>query len=227
MNSTMPRRSSINALLFATCLFGAQDALAGELSLHFIDVGQASSTLVVGPDGTTVLFDGGDPNDGNNYVVPYLTGLGLSGLDYSIMSHWHTDHYGGLDEVFNAGFLPSVAAYDRGSNDMPSGTQATQYLAAVGTKRTTAVVGQVLQLGDGATLEFVAVNGATPLGSDDPSGYSQSENGRSVAVVVRYNDFDFFIGGDITSGGNGTANIESWASQYVGQVEVAQSSHSL
>ncbi|MFT6363339.1 MAG: beta-lactamase superfamily II metal-dependent hydrolase [Planctomycetota bacterium] len=204
---------------------GAQGAQAGELSLHFIDVGQASSTLVVGPDGTTVLFDGGDPGDGNDYVVPYLSSLGLTGLDYSIMSHWHTDHYGGLDEVFNSGFLPSVAAYDRGSNDNPSGTQATQYFAAVGTKRTFAQVGDVLQLGDGATLEFVAVNGVTPLGSDDPSNYSQSENGRSIAVVVRYNDFDFYIGGDITSGGSGTADVESMAAQYIGQVEVAQSSH--
>jgi competence protein ComEC len=203
----------------------AQSSLAGELSLHFIDVGQASSTLVVGPDGTTVLIDGGDPGDGNNYVVPYLTSLGLTGLDYSVMSHWHTDHYGGMDEVFNAGFLPSVAAYDRGANDNPSGTQASEYLAAVGAKRTFSLVGDVLQLGDGATLEIVAVNGVTPLGSDDPSNYSQSENGRSIALVVRYNDFDFYIGGDITSGGNGTANIEDLAAAYVGQVEVAQSSH--
>ena len=221
----MPFRSPLVALLFSSCLIGTQSAQAGELSLHFIDVGQASSTLIVGPDGTTVLFDGGDPGDGDNFVVPYLTSLGLTGLDYSIMSHWHTDHYGGMDEVFNSGFLPSIAAFDRGSNDNPSGTQASQYLAAVGAKRTFATVGEVLQLGDGATLEFVAVDGVTPLGSDNPSSHSQSENGRSVAVVVRYNDFDFFIGGDITSGGSGTADVESMAAQYVGQVEVAQSSH--
>lgn len=221
----MSTRSNLAALLFSSCLIGTQGAQAGELSLHFIDVGQASSTLVIGPDGTTVLIDGGDPGDGNNFVVPYLTGLGLTGLDYSIMSHWHTDHYGGLDEVFNGGFLPSIGAYDRGTNDNPSGTQAVQYFAAVGTQRTFPTVGQVLPLGDGATLEFVAVNGVTPLGSDNPSSHAQSENGRSIAVVVRYNDFDFYIGGDITSGGSGTADVESLAAQYIGQVEVVQSSH--
>lgn len=200
-------------------------AFGGELSVHYIDVGQGDAALVIGPDGTSVLIDGGNSGDGIGAVVPYLNSIGQTGLDYSVMSHWHTDHYGGMDEVFNAGFLPSVAAFDRGSNSMPSGTQVTQYLGAVGGKRQTVVVGTVLQLGDGATLEFVAANGVTPLGTQDPSSYAQAENGRSVAVVVRYKDFDAYIAGDLTSGGSGTANIEDWAASYIGQVEVAQSSH--
>ena len=215
-----PRFWTLGLLLFA-----APAASAGELSLHFIDVGQASSTLVIGPDGTTVLIDGGGSGEGNTDVVPYLISLGLTGLDYSIMSHWHTDHYGGLDEVFNAGFLPGIEAYDRGANDNPSGSQASQYFAAVGSKRQFSLVGDVLQLGDGATLEIVAVNGVTPLGTVSPSNYAQAENGRSIALVVRYKDFDFYVAGDITSGGNGTANVEEMAAAYIGQVEVAQSSH--
>lgn len=203
----------------------ALPASAGELSIHYIDVGQGDAALVIGPDGTSVLIDGGNPGDGNSDVVPYLNSIGQVGLDYSVMTHWHTDHYGGMDEVFNAGFQPSIAAYDRGNTNMPSGTQVTQYLAAVGSKRQTAFVGLTLQLGDGATLEVVSTNGVTPLGSKDPSNYSQEENGRSVAVVIRYKDFDAYIGGDLTGGGSSTANIEDWVANYVGQVEVAQSSH--
>ena len=212
-------------LSIAALTTAAMPALAGELQVHFIDVGQAAAALVVGPDGTTVLVDGGDPGDGSGHVVPYLQGLGLTGLDYAVMSHWHTDHYGGMDEVFNAGFLPSVAAYDRGNAHMPSGTQATQYLTAVGSKRQTAWVGMTVALGDGATMEVVAANGSTPLGSLDPGGYSQAENGRSVAVVVRYKDFDVYLGGDITGGGNGTADVETWVATHIGRVEVAQASH--
>lgn len=199
--------------------------LAGELAVHFIDVGQGDSALVVGPDGTTVLIDGGSAGDGSGMVVPYLNSIGVTGLSYSIMTHWHTDHYGGMDEVFNAGFLPSVSALDRGNTAMPSGTQVTQYLSAVGPKRNTAFLGQTLNLGDGATLEIVALNGTTPLGNVSLSGAAQVENGRSIAVVVRYKDFDVYIGGDITSGGNGTANVEGLVATYVGEVEIAKASH--
>jgi beta-lactamase superfamily II metal-dependent hydrolase len=216
----------VQKLLSLVCLaFLAPIVSAGELSIHYIDVGQGDAAVVVGPDGTSVLIDGGNPGDGNADVVPYLNSIGLTGLEYSVMTHWHTDHYGGMDEVFNAGFQPSIAAYDRGSNSMPSGTQVTQYLSAVGTKRQTAFVGLTLQLGDGATLEIVSANGNTPLGSKDPSSSAQAENGRSVSVVIRYKDFDAYIGGDLTAGGSGTANIEDWAASYIGQVEVAQSSH--
>ena len=105
------------ALLGWFCL--APLVLAGELAVHFIDVGQGDSALVVGPDGTTVLIDGGSAGDGSGMVVPYLNSIGVTGLAYSIMTHWHTDHYGGMDEVFNAGFLPSVSALDRGNTAMP------------------------------------------------------------------------------------------------------------
>lgn len=210
--------------LFTLALLASLSS-AGELSIHYIDVGQGDAAVVVGPDGTSVLIDGGNAGKGSGDVVPYLNSIGLTGLDYSVMSHWHTDHYGGMDEVFNAGFQPSVAAYDRGNTNMPSGTQVNQYLAAVGPKRQVATVGLTLQLGDGATLEVVSTNGATPLGSTNPSGFSQEENGRSVAVVIRYKDFDAYIGGDLTGGGSGTANIEDWVATYIGQVEVAQSSH--
>ena len=216
------RRLALAALLAAAPL---TPALAGELQVHVLDVGQAAAALVIGPDGTTVLVDGGDPGDGNAAIVPYLQGLGLTGLDYSVLSHWHTDHYGGLDEVFNAGFLPAVAAYDRGNTDMPSGTQVSQYLAAVGSKRQLSFLGQTIPLGDGATMEVVALNGLTPLGTVDPSGFSQEENGRSVAVVVRYKDFDLYLGGDLTGGGNGTADVETWVATHIGRMEVVQASH--
>lgn len=199
--------------------------LAGELSVHFINVDQGDAALVIGPDGTRVLIDGGSPGEGSSAIVPYLNTLGVTGLDYSIMTHWHTDHYGGLDEVFNAGFLPSVQALDRGNTDMPSGTQVTQYLAAVGPKRSFAFLGQTIALGDGATLEVVAVNGQTPLGNVNVNGSSQEENARSIAVVLRYKDFDVYIGGDVTGGGNGTADVETHVATYIGQVEIAKASH--
>ena len=216
----------------STCLLSAlalaPPAAAGgggdELEIHFLNVDQGSATLVVGPDGTTVLIDGGNPGDGNAIVVPYLNSLGISDLDYSFMTHWHTDHMGGMDEVFNAGFKPTTA-YDRGNSSMPSNSQVTQYLNAASGVRATPPLGLTIALGDGATLQVVGLNGSTLGGSADPASGMQFENASSIGGVVRYGDFDFFFAGDMTGGGNGTANVEGLATSAVGQVEVAQSSH--
>ncbi len=214
------------ALGLAAALALARAPRADELELHFLDVGQGASTFVRGPDGTSVLIDGGNPGDGLAIVRPYLLSLGVTDLDYSVMTHWHSDHYGGFDEVFDAGMKPDVAAYDRGDFQKPSGAQVTQYLASVAGVRQTPPLGLVLPLGDGATLEVVALNGNTPAGFVPLGGiFEQFENGSSICVVIRYGDFACYVGGDVTAGGNGTADVEGFVAAYVGQVEVAQSSH--
>src|SRR5262245_2913912 len=121
-----PLRGALAGCALATAALGA------DLRIYVLDVGQGSSAVVVGPTGTRVLIDGGNSGDGSGIVVPYLQSQGILGLDYSIDTHWHTDHMGGMDEVFNTpGFKPQVAAYDRGNSSIPSNTQVTQYLNSV------------------------------------------------------------------------------------------------
>ena len=68
--------------------------------VHFIDVGQGSSTLI--QKGTTgVLIDAGEKDYGD-VVVDYLTAVGITELEFAVASHPHSDHIGGLDEVLNA-----------------------------------------------------------------------------------------------------------------------------
>ncbi len=199
--------------------------LAGELEVHILDVGQGSGIFVLGPDGTRVAVDAGPPGAGNSAVLPYLSSRGITGLDWSVMTHWHTDHYGGLTELFNAGWLPTFSAWDRGNFNIPSNPLVSAYLAAAAGKRATPSVGQKIQLGDGAFLEVVAINGITAQGVVPVVGTAQEENSRSIAVLISYGDFQFYYGGDLTSGGNGTANVEGPMSQSVGQVEAVLTSH--
>jgi competence protein ComEC len=70
----------------------------GELRIHFLDVGQADSTLVEFPDGKTLLIDGGDV-DGAEKVLRYLNALKIKRLDYLLLTHTDTDHCGSLAEV--------------------------------------------------------------------------------------------------------------------------------
>lgn len=70
----------------------------GELRVHFLDVGQADSTLIEFPDGKTMLVDGGDV-DADEKILPYLNALKIKKLDYVLLTHTDSDHCGALDVV--------------------------------------------------------------------------------------------------------------------------------
>ena len=71
------------------------------LEIHFIDVGQGDSTLIITPQNKKILVDGGGSenssfNVGEKTLLPYLLNKQISCIDYMIISHFDTDHVGGL-----------------------------------------------------------------------------------------------------------------------------------
>ena len=77
----------------------AARALAGEMTVEVLDVGQGDAVLVRSPAGKTVLIDAGT---GRRDVVPMLRARGIEDLNLVIATHAHADHIGGLDEVLEA-----------------------------------------------------------------------------------------------------------------------------
>jgi len=226
MSHPLLARILVSCSLLVAWLGVLAPAQAQQLEVHVINVDQGLAVYVRSPSGTRSLIDAGNPGDGNALVKPYLQSIGVSALDSTWMTHWHTDHFGGLTDLFTSGYKPLLAAYDRGDTNKPSNSFVTQYSSAVAGKRQIASVGQIFDLGGGATLQVVAVNAAWPGGSVDPSSSSQEENSRSMAIVIRYGDFDCYVGGDCTSNGDGsTSNVEGPASAVIGQVEVAIAAH--
>jgi beta-lactamase superfamily II metal-dependent hydrolase len=205
--------------------FCASLAFAQNLEVHFIDVGQGHCSFILGPNGTRVLVDAGEFGNGTT-ITDYLTSIGVTDLDYSILTHYHADHCGSMDEVYNNGWRPNVAAWDRGDENFYSTNQSNQYVDNAGSLRYTPIVGDTIDLGDGAFLEVLCLNGDYAGGSVDVLGSVQEENARSLGIVLRYKDFDLYTAGDLTSGGNSTKNVEGLVAPLVGQVEVAQVSHS-
>lgn len=55
------------------------------------------STLIVSPYGKTILIDGGEPE--KNTLIPYLLARKIKKIDYLVISHFDSDHVGGLLEV--------------------------------------------------------------------------------------------------------------------------------
>lgn len=71
-------------------------AAFAELSVYFLDVGQADATLLHSED-AAVLIDAGDYR--RNDVVPHLNRLGIEELDVLAGTHPHADHIGQFPQV--------------------------------------------------------------------------------------------------------------------------------
>lgn len=217
-------------IIAALFLFGvapaAAVAQAPTLRIYHIDVGQGDATLIVGPTGKTCLVDAGDVGHGTGDVLPLLAQIGATQIDVSVATHWHSDHYGAFIELKNNGFWPLVA-YDRGLDASLNGQFLySNYVAAMGVRRATMNVGDVVDLGGGASLQCVCGNG-TPLGGSAVplGGTAQIENNRSLVVKVSFGNFQAVIGGDLEGGFNGTADVESAAAAAVGDVDLYKVHH--
>ncbi len=193
--------------VFMTVLLGIIFTLvplwAQNLEIHYINVQQGQSTLIIGPDGTTLLYDGGAETKGNTEVIPYLQGLGIDttrSLDYVVISHRHTDHYRGVTEVLEGGY-DALNIYDNGSDY--DNIYVQQFLTASASTSAGSVqamqLGQVIPLGNGARATCVAVNGSVIGVGPIPNGIN-NENDRSVCLLIEYGDFDFLITGDLGGG---------------------------
>jgi len=82
-------------------------SFARELSVHFIDVGQADSILVMLPNGENMLIDGGEARNASD-ILSYLHSHDVTAIDYLVASHPHADHIGGLPAIIDAMEVHSI-----------------------------------------------------------------------------------------------------------------------
>ncbi|MCM1545352.1 MAG: MBL fold metallo-hydrolase [Ruminococcus sp.] len=76
------------------------------VKVHFIDVGQGSSTLVQCGN-TGILIDAGEREYGKT-VVGYLKEAGIDRLEYVVASHPHSDHIGGIKDVLDSVYVENI-----------------------------------------------------------------------------------------------------------------------
>ncbi|MCB0404446.1 MAG: MBL fold metallo-hydrolase [Bdellovibrionales bacterium] len=205
------------------------------LVVHHIAVGQGDATFLRTPSGTTVLIDAGLPGRGKADVVPTLkTCYQLESLDYVVLTHFDQDHHGGLAQVLKH-FKVGRALYDPGDK-MYTGATGPKTMfsrfkkAADATgKRKVPAVGRTAIPDKSVDFTIVSVNGkifnhaSFPVLND--KGKPKDDNAISISLLVRYGTFDYFIGGDLTGGGNRTPDLESAVARTVGDVDVLHANH--
>jgi len=68
-----------------------------DLKIHFIDVGQGDSCLIITPNNKKILIDGGEGEP--EVLLSYLLDRRIKTIDYIMISHFDSDHCNGLIEV--------------------------------------------------------------------------------------------------------------------------------
>jgi competence protein ComEC len=199
--SSLPLRERIKVRGAVFLLFLFFSISLGQIiEIHQLNVDQGDACFIRA-DTFKILIDGGNATKGNNIINPYLSALGINKLNFTIASHHHADHIGGLDEVILR-FNPDTC-YDRGGSY--STIQFTEYISAVGPRRKTPAVAETLlnisnQHGK-IVLSTFAVSGH--IRRDGYAGTSD-ENTQSIALLLEFistsqDTFKFFTAGDLYS----------------------------
>ncbi len=196
------------------------------LFIYAIDVGQGDGTLIIGPNGRTILIDGGPTEAGHEIILPFLKKENLASIDYYIVSHFHEDHVGGIDEVISAGFVPTYYSYDHGESY--SSNSYNDYIKAVGAKRKTIEPGDSIDLGAEAIITCIVVKG-NYIDDKKIEIDTTDENQKSVGMLLSFLDFSFWISGDLTGGGGKepykTIDLESHVADLIGDIDILRVNH--
>lgn len=157
---------------------------AGELKVHFIDVGQGNAVLLE-LNGRFILIDGGDA-DAIGKLTGYLDEEGVKKLDYLVATHYDIDHLYGLIGVLYEYDVDQVLAPDY---KVDTKTYHS-FMAGLSVKKKgfrQPQVGEEIAFGD-AVLLCVAP-GDTKF---------QNENDYSIGFKILYGNTSFLLCGDAT-----------------------------
>jgi competence protein ComEC len=232
-------RKILAAVLLSSALAAPALAADGTLKIVSIDVEGGGGTLFVTPEGKSLLIDTGWPSgagllpspDGAQNSADRIAAaakkLGLSKIDYLIVTHYHMDHVGGVQDLVKR--IPVDTFIDHGPNaehlkpgeivppDLAGGAPDQlypKYLETIkGHKHIVAKPGQVIEIGsmtdtivasDGVTLSKPLAGAGQPIAACDTAESKAAradggeENTRSVASLLKFGKVSIAMFGDLS-----------------------------
>ncbi len=183
------------------------------LQVFFVDVEGGQATLFVSPSGESLLIDSGFPGERDaGRIAAAARDAGVEQIDYHMVTHLHADHLGSTPML--ATKLPILNFVDVGAPVEPNSRSAGVYKAYASVRargrHMLARTGDRIPV-QGLDVQVVIAGGMAltqPLpgaGESNPlcRGFvplprDESEDARSVGVVIRYGAFSMVDLGDLT-----------------------------
>jgi competence protein ComEC len=206
------------ALAIVAGTVNAQNKPEKTLDMYFIDVEGGHSTLYVSPAGEAMLIDTGSPGARDvDRITDVLKAADVKQIDQMILTHYHGDHVGGLEEL--AKRFPIKHYIDHGASveerEQVPGFQkmyaelyakATRTIAKPGDKIPFAGTSVIVVTSAGKALK-TPIAGAPGAGKPNPAcaefkprdeSRVDPDNPQSVGIVLAYGKFRTINLGDFT-----------------------------
>ncbi len=186
------------AALAAGCGFAA-DADYVMSDIVFVDVGQGDCAHMKGSRGVDIMFDSGGSEKkdvGMETLMPYFLANGVGNIDLAVISHLHTDHYGGLltlKDAVSIKHLALSAVYE---------SQAQEISEQTGVKPENMLflkAGDIVDAGGGITLRVLAPAAGSREEYVKLLEDNEDENKLSLIVKAEYKGRSVLFTGDIDS----------------------------
>jgi len=158
---------------------------ASSLSIHFINIGDGESTLIMLPSGKDILIDTGSPLSGIK-VVQYLKSLDIKRIDHLVFTHPHYDHIGGIFSLMS--YLKVINFYDNGFSNFKEDI----YKDYISVTRQDITRYRILQAGESFKIDNLIIDILNPL--LPPTG---NLNADSIVMKLTYGSVKTLLVGDI------------------------------
>jgi beta-lactamase superfamily II metal-dependent hydrolase len=203
--------------LFLTALLALAPTVcdAQALRLYFVDVEGGQATLIVSPAGQSMLVDTGWPTEGARdaqRIAAAMKKAGVGTLDYLVITHYHADHVGGMEQLASRVKFRNVITHgpttETGTTADTMMATFRSTLAASGAKEIVTKPGDTIPL-QGIDVKVLASNRqlieAPAKGAPNavcegvvPRPTDRSDNSASVGMLFTFGNFRFLDLGDLT-----------------------------
>lgn len=154
------------------------------LKVHYIDVGQGDSTFIELPDGTSMLIDAGEIDQGDK-VSTYIFNQGYDTINYVVATHAHSDHIGGMADVLNTFNVNNFYMTDSAATTVVYEKMLEAVEESNAFVHTVMAGDTILNSGD-LSIEVVA-----------PKVFDEEEqNNNSIVIKITYGDTKLLFTGD-------------------------------